>query len=569
MKSQTSIPQHNPLRALSVLGKTVALPNEYPPIRYPSYPSLERTAVLGFSVPTTVGVDSIATSTTKLMLARQAAWPAFANIIATQLITTVTYTSALLNVGSGGGSAPSGYDAQIDGSMMTWSVGTRSTGIPPGVIGAIPIYQYPVIGRDMGIAGRVWTYVPDKCVLLWNIHVGTTSAAADITGNLSYYIWQSPNEWLLSAQALNVGATYRGGTSPSIAATAGGMWVSPVEWVASQTAIAADLAGPITITAVVSTGLATYTASTSSSGSYTATATATTIFYPIAAPAEFANSTLPWYSSRVTAVSMLGTNVTQVQSKGGTALCGRVAPSVINPWSVTPTYINTLHPAEKSFLPLETGVYTYVPPSQDMLEWRDYTSVTTGAVSGFTSIPACPMYDLSSNAMVHIIFLSGSTAIETIAVTVDWHIEFRTSSALFNIAMCTTPLEVLHQAQIAMSDAGFFFDNPDHKSILSRVMSAVKKYSPYVLNAINPNLYSAGVGMYRTITRANHTTVPTTTARKAGWNGPARGRLNRRRGKRPMRYLPPPNRRPPPRIAAPAQPPKKRGGLQMYLDSRK
>jgi hypothetical protein len=238
------------------------------------------------------------------------------------------------------------------------------------------------------------------------------------------------------------------------------------------------------LTLIVTTSVFAYTPSTSAGTAAVSSAGTVRALFPILVSSEFANSQLPWFATRTTAAAMLGTNVTQILNKAGTVLGGRVSPNVISPWSVTSSYIQGLHPAEKAWLPLETGVYTFAPPSTDMAHFWDYTLNTAAGAA------ASPVYRLDNDSLVNVLFVTPGSAEESLAVTASWHIEFRTSSALFNVALSGMSLEVFHQSQLSLATAGFFFDNPDHKAILAKIIGAANRIAPYAfgaLSAVHPN----------------------------------------------------------------------------------
>jgi hypothetical protein len=64
----------NPLQTMTALEQAISLPHEYAPMRYPSFPALERTAVMSFNVPKALSFPTGATSM-KGALFRQAAFP--------------------------------------------------------------------------------------------------------------------------------------------------------------------------------------------------------------------------------------------------------------------------------------------------------------------------------------------------------------------------------------------------------------------------------------------------------------------------------------------------------------
>jgi len=400
----------------------------------------------------------------------------------------------------------------------------------------------PLIGRDNT---KSYTYVPGGYKLVFIVTAGDIFGAT-VDFNVNFEIWTAPGEARVTAIDGSIGSGLTGGYSASVSLDGNfyhGTWVVPRSIVFSGPA---SIPKGVKITVCVTRIDPGYSASSSTRGIVTVNATpAATSLFPLCEAVEFKNSKLPWYSTRTTAAAMLITNVTQVVNKAGTVLAGRLAPAVQCAWEVDSTDLNQLHPSEKAFLPLESGFYTYVPPSTDLQVFRDYTSVTdptSPAVTGF------PVFDLSSDALYNSAYLTAGPVAESMAVTIDWHIEFRTTSALFSIASSNLTLEALHQAQLGLVDMGFFFDNVNHKSILHKVMLLAKKYVPEGISMLNPVAgkwakrafnYAANTRLLErkrrppqargsqrrargrsTRPRNGPTTVRTTTAAGAGYNGP-------------------------------------------------
>jgi len=201
--------------------------------------------------------------------------------------------------------------------------------------------------------------------------------------------------------------------------------------------------------------------------------------FPISWPVEFVNSQIPWSSVRTTAVAVLGTNVTQVLNKNGTILAGRLNPNLVNAWEATTQTVAGLHPAEKAYLPLETGFYTYCPPSTDLAFFADCTLNTS------VGAPNAPIFNLDNDALYNKLFLA-TTVNSQLAITTSWHIEFRTTSSLFQVGLSAMTLESLHAAQLVLAENGFFFENPEHDTLLGKVIRTAKKYAPEVVSSMNP-----------------------------------------------------------------------------------
>lgn len=195
---------------------------------------------------------------------------------------------------------------------------------------------------------------------------------------------------------------------------------------------------------------------------------------PSGPPPEYGNSTIPYQSTRLTAVGALFTNVTKLLNKEGVVYSARLSPANIDVFNFAQTDIVAVHPAEKAQLALEHGFYTYCPPSTDLALFQDYTCAAVPQSGAWTQTD-CPYYRLDNTALVNaFVFVdSDATTTTNLAVTLDWHIEFRTTSTLFQIGLSGVTLETLHQAQLALVQLGFFYNNDDHKSIAMKVLPKI------------------------------------------------------------------------------------------------
>lgn len=468
----------NPLRNVTGLSRQIALPGEHVPLRFPSYPALERTAVMGFNQP--VSLELHANRTTALTVCRQACWPVWADRH-TRWAQIVDYpfdkTSAgTLPVGASVFTTAKPY-------ITDWAVDNRPpTMVAPGLNGiaySMP-FKYPLLGRDDGLHGAEWTYIPAGANWAFVVNLNT-APPANPTVRIDYDAWTAPGECNVGELDIVVAANKTGGMS-AVGTVTVGTWVRPrtISYTYSANAIVGFVAN-VSVVAATGTGMS-YTSSDATAGTVNLLGfeTPSYVHIPLTQPAEFQNSQLPWFATRVTAAAMLGTNVSQVLNKGGTVLGGRMSPSTIHPWRITDADVSNLHPAEKAYLPLETGVYTYCPPSTDLVFFTDYTLNTGGGAD------PSPLYVLSNDSMYNKMFITASAVTEVLACTISWHLEFRTSSALFQVGLSAMTLESLHQAQLVLAESGFFFENPEHDKILNKVIATAKKFAPDVVSLVSP-----------------------------------------------------------------------------------
>lgn len=507
------LPATHPARALQGLARQIALPHEFAPMRFPSFPALERTALMGFSQPTTLALP--ANTATRALVFRQAAFPVWADRSLNAKSYTVAYASDVtLTPGTG-------VQATYRPIQQPWAVQLGShlaTNQTPAVTGTTSPDFYAPVGQDLTSGNIPFVYVPNGWSWTW-VAAGVGSPFTNSTTvNVTNEYWSSPGEcYVYTTAAITITAGHKSGAVTTVN-NGNGFWVRPVSF--TLTSAAQQEPPNMYVSLVVSTGAATFTGSISNAGSVAVAAGAVTGLVPLVVSSEYSNSTIPWMATRTTAVSFLGTNVTQVLNKGGTVLAGRMNPETYNAWAISSSTVSGLHPAEKAYLPLETGVYTYVPPSTDLATFHDYTSMVPGTSLGSGNATSVPLFLLNNDALYHIMFITASGADETLACTVDWHVEFRTSSALFQIGLSTMTLETLHQAQISLAEVGYFFENINHKALLTKVTNAAKKYGPAVAMAaksVLPPQARAAMAVGQAILSSRPSTaMPTTTAKASG-----------------------------------------------------
>lgn len=530
------LPVEHPVRQMHGIARAIALPGEETPVRFPSFPALERTATIAFNQPTTYPIDGT-TGTAPvggwhMMLARQACYPLWTESTVANYSgvsgggsQTVSYTATFgTNMVPSAGAADA-FSGTVSNNITWWSTGNYPALLySPGISNTVAVPTgYPILGRD-GLTGpRPWFFWPKNTSLSVLMHNITGSAPTlTVLATVSLEVWDNPGEcheaiefeisgnWPVGATGLN--STLLPFRTTSRFSAASGLWVRPCNSSFSSAGTGViDIFTRITLAVGVGTTFNYTPSAANNAGIYTpGPVPSGNVFMPSVGPSEFANSSLPWLSARVTASAVLGTNVSQVLSKSGTILCGRLAPEQKSPWAITSSDIVALHPAEKAWIGMETGVYTYAPPSTDLVNFWDYT-LNSGGTDNNTNTPV-PMYRLDNTSLVNHMYFTGATGIvETLAITVSWHMEFRTSSALFDIGLSTVQLETLHQAQMALVRAGFFFDNPHHSAILGKVATAVNALAktllaPVVpplalgaLSAVNPTLGAAANTAYNAV----------------------------------------------------------------------
>lgn len=511
------------LNALEGLARTIALPGNSKPTRLPSFPALERTAVMGFNV--SAGGDVTASTTdgpTKVLVMRQAAYPVWMQFNYANVTMSLT---RLVTTGPGNpfGMSDDTWSATYNGTTYGATTGITFSQTNANAYGI----SRPIIGVDPSTGPVEWLYCPNGIFFIINSAV---TVAAPVS--ISYETWNAPGETNVvnSINSANINAGLN--ITSRVAAPAGWYRIASMD---SGTANAMTLAS-VTICAAGATPTLAGSVVTIPS------AAPTRVLFPIASPTEFINSQIPWSNTRVTAVAALFTNTTKALNKEGTVIWGRLAPEQVNVWSAQIAAVTNLHPAEKKFMPLEDGAYTFVMPSTDLAVFYDYVNRI-----------GIPTVRLDNDSLVNAGFFEDVDGGTNLAINIDWHLEFRTTSALFQIGMSRMPVEALHQAQCTLLEAGFFYPNVDHKSMISRAISFAAKASP-LLDVLGP----VGAGLSKGARIADSIMSRKITPPPPTYLHAQPQRTKKQKAKKPKQSK---AKKQPPK-------PKKKGGLDMYLESR-
>lgn len=504
MQSVIQFERANPLQQLVGLSRAMALPHEYAPTRFPSFPALERTAVMGFNTPFGYTVSN--TAGQRGFLSRQAAYPLWLENLETQTWSYMIVYDEDMRLTQNG-------NYQTDQFITRTYVGdVVRTGLNPGISASgRPRCGYPVLGLDSTQCPQTWFYAPAGGWIYVNVVYSSNAPTVDPNITIQLDRWTAPGE----SFDINFVATNFTAGSPSI-----------YGWKAINT----NDSGWYRVSRILGGGvfagiaLSTYSVMVTNANTvtvtpptatlcplYTVNATFAPCLMPVAAPPEFTNSILPYSSTRTTAAAVLFTNVTKVLNKEGTILGGRLNPATADVFNFSKTLLAAQHPAEKQLLGLETGFYTFCPPSTDLSNFWDY------ALPVPYSSPV-PLYRLDNDALVNAFVFDDPDGGTNLAVNLDWHLEFRTTSALWQIALSTIPIEVLHQAQLSLVSAGFFFQNETHESVLKRVMPVLKSAAASLMPALanmNPLTKVAYAATKKLISNKPRSGPPPTTLKQS------------------------------------------------------
>lgn len=500
-KTSTS---NKPGEGLAGLARALAMPHEYPPTRYPSFPALERTATMAFNYTNTVAV-----TTTRAVLIRDPVFPFWAERKLNGVVWTSNFmyrwpktSGTITQTDLTGTASNANYEMEIDPTLYSADTGTDvgsfagTTLVISANAGSTvrkPDWVFPPLGVDAGVkdSGSAYTYVPAGYTLsvVVSFDVSPMSpASATATAYIDLLVWDSyGKENRLSTLSIGIPNGSVCVVNSDVLNTTSNYWVRPgafnIVTSAAASSGAVSSVSNTTVSLVVSAGTCALT-----NRNLVVTGADITSMVPTAVSKEFVNSILPWRDTKVTAASVLCTNVTKALDKEGTVLAGRVAPRTTDYWNWNRGTLEVLHPAEKCFIGLEKGFYTYAPPAEDMATFRTHIL----KIQSYYTVPdstaktnIMPVFALDNTSMANAMLFSDPDGGTTLALNVDWHIEFRSNSTLFEIGMSGLTLEMFHQAQIQLSAVGYFFGNEDHWDRIKRFTKTIAGWASKMAPAIS------------------------------------------------------------------------------------
>lgn len=393
---------------LGQIAKTILLPHENAPLRLPTFPNLERTAVCGFETNITTATYQHGLRAQRHVLHREPA-------------------------------APLWIDQKVTDDDASRARYCYITGPLPAGHSVNPKLYYAGRLAPVGTAGGTeWMYFP--CVFDGtNLTTQAMRVIAQVASTVSYTVLLPDGETKSETYTVPAGGT--GYFLPLTAVDTCWVRLDSVEAAAATRLTVVPVAGAVCL-------------------------------WPAYSPPQVDISTSPYMSTRVTALSLLSTNVSRVQLKQGTITAARF--SAIRPafWSAVAADVAGVHPAERYYGAAENGSYVVAPPTQDSEEFRDTVRQylqpaalsTTGVVSGATQGYNALVNNDTDDPFLFVLVEQESNVLDEtlMALTVDIHLEFRTSSPLFQVGISTIPLEQYHAAQMVIAQAGYFYENQTH-----------------------------------------------------------------------------------------------------------
>lgn len=439
---------NNRTATLSELAKTIAIPADYPPHRMPTFPALERTAVLSFA--DTASPDWPAgLSNSYYMLSRDPGYPLWAQKYISTAGSQYGYSSS--------------FSLSIGVSPNDTLGVTVGDVIPTVSSGEFDSVKYPILKFE----GKTYFLLGGEATTGTATPIGAVSF--DVTAGSIYRVNVVATflDEFLSPQQIDFGAS-----NPTVS---GSIYSLTLQFPANAIGFRVE-----SVSVQAGAGGLTYTTCavgvcTGNSANPLYSPTSATIYrlLPYGTPPEHQTAPLIWQNSRCTASSLLLTNVTAVMSKEGTAAGARV--NVQSFPALRPSQwagFSAVHPADRYFGAMENGLYAFTLPDVTSEEFRDCVVTATNQYSG--AVTSCGMIDMAVLRYATCIHLCDTNAMTgvSIALTLARHIEFRTTSRLFPTAFSREPLETYHASQMALVTMGTIMENPTHLTAIARMTTS-------------------------------------------------------------------------------------------------
>lgn len=517
---------HTGLKSLDEVAQTICLPNERAPVRLPTYPSIDKTAVFRYRYQNTQSLRDVAEPSDqnvvgrkRFLVTRDPAAPLLIDTVHTlqQAISgnPAVYTGSVLArsepVDINAGTVVYDTSASVTFSKMyPWEYYNR---LPSGEYDS---KQWFVVPKTLDAYGKASGFLGELGMALFR----TDTALSDPVPIVTYRIGGPVTEIQTGALVLDYTLTLElidsTGTTSSM--------VLDMDYTKTN-----ELPGAYTgfypidpNTALIRIKALTYTGPVKQMQSNGALTDVPAIsVYPtmllaemgsippgapksfrcLSYPAtsvnpEFYNSVAPFRSTRLNASALLLTNVTKVLNKEGTVESSRV---IFNPDSGrtfmnadVPT-VSTSNPETRYFGALEKGAYTFTAPDQESLVFSTpYETVRVNDAligTGGSTVPIVgperlaerPVMNLNPRYMNTIILTDlDMTDDSQLALTLDTHWEFRTISTLYQLDYSRMPIETYHAAMLAVMRAGLFYENNTHQKILQAVGKGLKFAAPLI-----------------------------------------------------------------------------------------
>lgn len=458
------------LKTLDSVAQTLCLPSDHNPVRYPTYPSIDKTALFEYRFQNTISLKGTQPATPsnthgrrRFVLTRDPAAPV---LVDTDFL-------------------PSPISSPVTGNAMIAVTETINTDSSPGT------------GSDFSIDFN---------------RIGPYDSANTLSRRHIFGVYDSKHWWVVPWCLDATGVAYTPVNRVGVRARAqdgtvytAGNYEIQIEWVDSSGVLRSlttentqieykTIVDPILVRVTSLTAHTGFPAGPFNCELFLLVPSADTVVrslghvYDNGVNPEYFNAVAPFESSRLNATSMLLTNVTKVLNKEGTVLATRVLTSFDNggsPMRADIPMISATNPDTRYFGALEKGSYCYTAPDQESLSFKSSIIGDGSNEAGNLGEKPYAILDLSPR-YYNVVLLSDpdSTEDTQIAMSVDQHWEFRTMSTLFLLDYSRMPLEVYHAAMLAVLKAGLFFENINHKQILSLVGRGIKFASPLVASAV-------------------------------------------------------------------------------------
>lgn len=455
-----------------VIARQISMPRNAKPLRFPSFPALERTATIGFNKTSTM---SVAANGTRALLSRQAGYPLWVDQSIAVLATA--FYNFDISPDTAGTRGYATFNFERPKAVLTSGTMTFAIGYTTGPMNWSLTHFSNTNFNDntpWGVDGseKIWVPVAQGCDIV-PVVMAQFSGGTIIQIVIEKFSYDGTHNVITLEETVPSDNLYHQFAGQN--ALGGYYRVKSVTIIGPTSSAALSSNGCVLLMTGSTTIPPVFTSSTVTQiGSINYTASTEVHLWPYPLPKDYSVTSVPWQSTRLTAVATLFTNVTKIMNKEGTVLAGRLNPRNSDIFGFSAGDLQSLHPSEKFFDSLEHGLYTFCPPSTDLVGFYDYTAFLPVSYSVGQEAPV-PVMVLNNDALVNCIYFADPDGDTALAINTDIHMEFRSTSTLWPIGMSSASLESLHRAQLDLASKGYFFRNDAHLTILNRMIKGVAR----------------------------------------------------------------------------------------------
>lgn len=438
----------------------IQYPGTTPSMRLPTYPAVDRTALIDLELDMTVLAGTANGGVTRGFLTKCPVWPIWweRNFNSTQNsrpLTSISYDTVLRRT-----TPDESTYYEVNASMIGYFRDGDSSALNgPGfntMKSNLDTY-YPVVGR-FDRNNEEWFWCPQGMQLLLTAWFTAASNATFAASSSVSFSIDFMNRYGESNNTVVVTATPTVGhlgAGVQLGWGNGNCWARVVGVTVTNTTVGNPGFLNVNVTTVLDGGVVyTYAGSGATAGIWTNPATAgnttQTFLWPLPTMSAFEDSTVPWSSVCCNAAALDVTNTTKFLNREGTLQVGRIPQEIdTNPWSINAGQIGRLNSRDRGFFRADSPLHMFTVPTSVSGKYYDCAN---RPIVGDGPYPVQP---LSLSEPLYYIIVTDPDGGTNLSLKLCYSLEFRTSSALYQIGLSTVDHNMAYRVNRQLAETPF------------------------------------------------------------------------------------------------------------------